>query len=114
MKIYIRQVPMTLSNEIFFVERPNDLKRGDIIRFINFNKNGEASQIEKVHEYGVNIESTKPTMILTEEQTREMIAAFSEIAKTRGFEYDSESKAKGKLEATERHLEDMRKLLKLK
>ena len=114
MKIYIRERLGTLENEIFLVERPHDLKKGDILRFINFKENGEAIQTEKIHEYGMAMSEMKPSFILNEMQTRELIMAFSEIAKTRGFEYDSESKAKGKLEATERHLEDMRKLLKLK
>lgn len=114
MKIYIREIPNTIKNEIFFVERPNDLKKGDVIRFINFKETGEAIQTEKVHDYGVATDEIKPSLILDEMQTRELIMAFSEIAKNRGFEYDSESKAKGKLEATERHLEDLRKLLKLK
>jgi len=114
MKIYIREIPNTLLNEIFFVNRPNDLKKGDVIQFINFKENGEAVQIEKVHEYGMAMDDIKPTMILPENQTRELLSAFSELAKSNGFEHDSESKAKGKLEATERHLSDLRQLLKLK
>ena len=114
MKIYIREIPGSMNNEIFFVERPEDLKKGDIMRFINFKENGEAMQVDQAHEYGMNIDGIKPTMILTENQTRELLTAFSILAKEKGFEYDNESKAKGKLEATEKHLEDMRQLLKLK
>lgn len=47
---------------------------------------------------------------LGEEVMKAMVNAFSE----RGIKPESDSKLQGKLEATEKHLEDMRTLLKLR
>lgn len=41
----------------------------------------------------------------------EVIKAFANLAKEKGFPNDDESFAKGKLEATEKHLDDMRTLV---
>lgn len=111
MKIYIRRVPASLANEIYFVNEPSrDFKKGDIIQFLNVKENGEVIVTEKKHEYGMILDM-KPTMILLESETRELIAAFVEHARQEGLKFNTESKAEGKLEATEKHLEDMRKLV---
>jgi hypothetical protein len=114
MKIYIHQKPGTILNEIFIVEEPTrDFRRGDVLGFLNMKPDGEVIVTQKVYGHGAELDM-KPTMILDEMATRELIAAFAELAKDQGLEPDSESKAKGKLEATERHLADLQKLLKLK
>ena len=115
MKIYIRQIPTTIMNEIYFVHQPkNDFKRGDIIVFFNINLNGEVIAKKQVHEYGLDLKDIKPTMILPEQETRELISAFVDYARKQGLKFDDENKVEGKLEATERHLFDLRQLLKLK
>lgn len=52
----------------------------------------------------------KPTITLPENEYRNLLQAFAEEAKGQGIE-THESYVKGKLEATEAHLEDMRTLL---
>ena len=96
MKIYIKQIPATIMNEIYLVQEPhNDFRKGDIIRFINIKENGEVIATEKVHDYGMRLDM-KPTMILNEMETRELIAAFADLSQARGIEPNSESLAKGK------------------
>ena len=114
-KIYIRPIPGSLMNEIFITEKYGDPSNGGHISIFNFKENGEGVATEAKSNHGeIRSEDMKPTMILPEQETRDLIRAFSELASERGFEPDSESKAKGKLEATERHLADLRTLLKLK
>ncbi len=111
MKIYIRRQFSTFNNEIYFVNEPSS--PGLPIEFINIKEDGTAIATRKVFDPGA-AQQNPPTLILDEYQTRELIQAFVDIAKEEGIEPSSESKAKGKLEATERHLEDLRKLLKLR
>ena len=55
---------------------------------------------------------TKPTLRLDREETlTELIAAFAEKGKALGVRSPDESHNAGKLEATETHLEDMRRLV---
>lgn len=112
MKIYIRRHLDTINNEIFFVNRPNTLSKGDVIQFLNFNEKGECINTEKRHDYGMELDM-KPTMILPEVETRELIQAFLDVAKEERIDNHNETYAKGKLEAMSDHLKDMRKLLKL-
>lgn len=113
MKIYIRERPNSVLNEIFIIDRPNDFQKGDVWRFLNFKESGDCVITDRIFDRGQEIEM-KPTMILDERATRELLQSFLELASEKGIEHDGESRAKGKLEATEKHLEDMRKLLKLK
>lgn len=53
----------------------------------------------------------KPAFTIDERTLRDLIAAFAELAQSRGIENKSETFTKGKLEATERHLADMRQLV---
>lgn len=53
-----------------------------------------------------------PTFIIDDEmELRGIIAAFQEAGKALGVEMPTESHSAGKLEATEKHLEDMRRLV---
>jgi len=113
MKIYIRQIPATINNEIFIINEPaGSFKNGDVITFFNFKETGEVIGTQRIHNVGEFMEM-KPTMILGERETRELIMAFQVLAKEQDIEVESESRAKGKLEATSEHLKDLRKLLKL-
>lgn len=57
------------------------------------------------------LDDIAPTMILPQNRLNEVLRAFSEAVREKGFGYETESTAKGKLEATEKHLEDMRRLV---
>jgi len=113
MKIYIIRRPATLMNELYFVDEPrNNLSKGAIITFINIKENGEAILTRKVHEIEMTLD-TPPTMVLPEDQTRELIQAFMQLGKEQGIRPLTESEAVGRLQAQTVHLQDLRKLLKL-
>jgi hypothetical protein len=53
----------------------------------------------------------KPTFHLNDVESFELLKSFAETAAEKGIKLESDLKREGKLEATERHLEDMRKLV---
>ncbi len=55
-------------------------------------------------------EKINPTIILNTHETRVLYEALDEFYRKKGQPPDSDAKLQGKLEATERHLEDMRKM----
>ena len=107
MEIIIRPQINTILNEIFIL-RDKDSSRINI-SFINFDLNGNAiaKDVQREEELSAKF---KPAMILPEKETRELLAAFAEAAKQRGA-VKSDSYLTGKVEATEKHLEDMRRLV---
>jgi hypothetical protein len=111
MKIYIRPVINTLNDEVFIITSPGP-RSGDVGSYITFDLEGKAILTTIVRDGSDH--DVKPAFILPTNTVRELVTAFSDYAKSQGIESDSESKAKGKLEATERHLTDLRTLLKLK
>lgn len=96
-------VPGTLLNEIFIVDSEDNVDH-----FFNVEKDGNVQATTVKREYGA-MPDAKPTMILDEQTTRDLIAAFSDLAREKGL--NGPSAAEGKLSATERHLDDMRKLV---
>lgn len=70
-----------------------------------FNGKTELLGVGEIEDGGI---ATKPTLELTPEQ----LQAFSDALNANGFQ-PQDGFTEGKLEATERHLLDMRKLLKL-
>ncbi len=56
----------------------------------------------------------KPTLILKNKVGREFMSAMADMLDKNGIKTEKTSKLEGTLEATKYHLEDMRKLLKLK
>lgn len=111
MKVYIREIPTTFSCEVFIVDMPKSLGRRDVIQFLNFKETGEAVETERVNNSEMKLDDIAPTMILPQNRLNEILQAFTEAVRERGFGYENESTAKGKLEATEKHLEDMRRLV---
>ena len=93
-----------LANEVFLYRRV-----GGKIWVYHF---GKDEIVVKEYEEGVKIE--KPTFYAEPETFRAIVSAFAKQAKAEGIEIESESTAKGKLEATLSHLADLRQLLKLK
>ena len=109
-KIYIKPIPGSLASEIFIVSEPKDARSGDLMAFFNFKETGEQIITTQKINYG-EAANTPPTMILEERDLRELLSAFAKLGQERGIQSLDESTAKGKLEATERHLEDMRTLV---
>lgn len=82
------------------------------------------SQIEVLHitETGDVLATTvpqdgtvsSPTLIIQAGEFDSLVSAFVAYAREKGFRDANETYNEGKLQATERHLEDMRTLLKLK
>ena len=93
------------------MDMPNSLGNGDVVHFFNFKETGEAVETERVNNLDMNLDDIAPTMILPQNRLNEVLRAFSEAVREKGFGYETESTAKGKLEATEKHLEDMRRLV---
>lgn len=59
-------------------------------------------------------EECPPTLRFSVFEMKDILLAFAKALEKQGIETDSEAKIKGLLEATKYHLDDMRKLLKLK
>lgn len=110
MEIIIRRQINSLMNEIFIIRGEERKYLGkSVISAINFDQDGNAYQSD-APETGGQQSKLKPAMILDERDTRKLLAAFSEAAKDRGAVKDN-TYLQGKLEGTEKHLEDMRRLV---
>jgi len=76
--------------------------------------NGTAVVTEVIEAHGVvDLSTIKPTMILPEYEARFLMQGFLALAKEEGLKPHNESFSEGKLESMGKHLEDLRKLLKL-
>lgn len=106
-KIYIHRKPATLLCEVFIVAEPGP-RQGDIGCFLEF-KDGETVATRMMR--GGSEWDVKPAFTIDERDLREVLAAFTEAAKYENIPDRTETYLKGKLEATEGHLEDMRSLV---
>lgn len=104
LKIHINRVPGSLNNEIFIFDEQKSVTTGFVFR-----EDGECIATTQVYKPG-EAWIIKPAMRIPEQMTRDLIQAFVEYAKERNYPV-SEDATKGKLEATEKHLEDMRTLV---
>ena len=84
---------------------------GDSITFFSPAEDGMVLGTTERMEYGAVTKNQKPFMVLMEQHYRDFCAAFVEQAKSMGVESTSDTYTKGKLEATEAHLADMRTLV---
>lgn len=107
MKIYVNRKAGTLLSEVVVIADGRTrydsfftVEKGEVVA-TQFERNGSVPDI-------------KPFCILQEPDLRELIKAFVDYAREDGMKMPDESHTKGKLEATENHLKDMRTLLKLK
>ena len=107
MKIHINQRPESYLDELYVFQRPGD-KPGDI-GYALVIENGVL--LEKTVQRG---DSFPPFITLPTDKMRDLVAAFVSYARDKGFKDNAEAMNEGKLIATERHLADMRTLLKLK
>lgn len=96
-------------NEIFLIEEPG-MRQGDVGSYFQLGTDGIVDAIHIVRDVGA-IWDVKPFMKLPEDQTRELIQGFLDVARDEGMKPHNESHTEGKLEATSKHLEDMRTLV---
>ena len=107
MKLHIRRQPATILVEMFLF----DEERGSVT-FYHFTESGEMISTRKdIKEGGAFNE--KPTMIMPEFEARLLLQAFADGAFGEGIENKTYSFYAGELEATKKHLQDTRRLLKL-
>lgn len=109
MKIHINRNPGSLACEVFILSGEGNKYQS----YLTFGENKVATTnvFERIPGAFLDV---KPAFIMEEQEIRELLKAFIEYAKEEGFKTPDESHTKGKLEATESHLKDMRTLLKLK
>lgn len=100
LQVQINRVPGSFNCQVVIYS-----KHGEDIFTYSVGKYGELNADK--HKHG---EPIKATFVLDEQSLRNLLTSFAEEAKGRGIE-THESYVKGKLEATESHLEDMRNLV---
>lgn len=110
MKIYINEIPGRLSKEVFFVQEPGQ-NFGSVGSYLTIGKNKEIVSTQIVREDRGSGNYIKPFMIIDDMTLADLVTAFVEYAKRHQIGQESESSAKGKLEAMKAHLEDMRTLV---
>jgi hypothetical protein len=113
-KIFKQHQLCSYMTEIYILNQPDrdSVIDGDLYQYYTIDKNGEMLGHTVEYKAGMDTFGTiKPTIKVPTNVADEMIKAFALTASEQGFDVDS--KTKGKLEATQYHLEDMRKLLKL-
>lgn len=108
-KIYLQPVFGSIDTEVFVICEPGP-NQGDVGSYLQFTNNGIALT-KLVREREGSSDYVKPAFRVPENILREILTAFAEAAQDRGIEKRSESFVKGKLDATEKHLEDMRTLV---
>lgn len=107
MNIYINRKLGTLLNEIFVFGGDDSCQ----IRTFLTVKDGQLQATRFTYEDSMATDIVKPMFTVQEGDLGEMIEAFMQLGSQRGIEKPSEAKNAGKLEATEKHLEDMRTLV---
>lgn len=107
MKIYIRQIPGTLTDEVYLLDSNENNDRhvyvqvgeDNILRSIAFShREGEQS-------------NAKPLFTCQNSFTREIIKAFLKLAKEENIHDTDQNYLQGKVEAMSEHLKDMRTLV---
>ena len=102
---YIREEVYTLQTHLFLVRETAH----DGLEYATIGDNGAIILTE-----GKRFEPIKPFLTLTDMMAKELFKGLADCLDKRGIKTESTSKVEGKLEATLHHLEDLRKLLKLK
>ena len=96
----------------------SDFATGEVGLYIAERRDGElyvAKPVNLIFKHVPKGHATKgPTISINHFDSKEFFSAMQKVMSERGIETESEGMAKGKLEATVHHLEDMRTLLKLK
>lgn len=107
--VRVNPIPASLSSEVYIYRFSHG--RRDI-EYITISSPDVC--INRVaHEHGA-VPKITPTFVCDTGEAMNIARAFIAYANEQGFKNGDETFAKGKLEATESHLADMRQLLKLK
>lgn len=106
MRIHISPLPGSLYSDVYIM---SDFAQ--IMCYFTFTEKGEMIATQFEHKEGISNNDIKPAFRIDERNLREMLAEFAELAHSRGIENKSETFTKGKLEATQAHLSDMRRLV---
>lgn len=101
MKIYTWEDPQQFITKIAFVAGESSAVK----TAFNF-----ATKTVHIIKMGENL-PPECVMEIPRDLFGEMLKAFAEMASDQGMKLDSDMKREGRLEATERHLEDMRNLV---
>lgn len=103
-EVHIRRQPERLGGEVIIFRR----REGEGIEVLSFKEDGTATG----KTYQRRGEKIPPTMIFFEEmELRQVIQAFMQAGREFGMPVPDETFAKGKLEAMDLHLQDMRKIV---
>lgn len=108
--IYLRRMFDRLSTQVYIFRRLDDGRmqnfeleptpHGPILKATEFKPSSEYMSLDDLE--------IKPFVIMDEPTLREFISAMVRLGDEEGLPRPSEDHLKGKLEATEKHLEDMR------
>lgn len=82
---------------------------GKTIQYLEI-KSPEVIVHSEQYEYG-SAQTIKPTLVCPQDEALNIAKGFVAYANSQGFKNGSETFVKGKLEATEKHLDDMRNLV---
>ena len=115
-EIYTQDLPGTICQNLFIVGKNYPFEGKFSFLQTDIAGNVIITTINREEAYtGSTANLVKPLIAnLPSEMIHKIVMAFAEYAKKQGIEAESESKAKGKLEAMTNHLQDLRTLLKLK
>lgn len=103
LKVYIQSRPWEDGIDLYFVEEREDGRRA-VAKPLQF----EMELKEEMEMIG------EPTLRLSGRWGNQILKAFADALQREGIKPASDAEMKGKFEATQYHLEDMRKLLDLK
>ncbi|TQI72253.1 hypothetical protein JM79_3210 [Gramella sp. Hel_I_59] len=96
-----------LSNKVKIVAR---LQRGQDYFFLHFN--GSEIIEQKIEREPCEVQEFKPLLECPPQLFQILMEAFVNVAKEKNIKTEAENLLKGKLEATQFHLEDMREISK--
>lgn len=103
-EVRINSISMSLGAEIFIFRLC-----GDFVEYLQIDSPDVS--ILRVEKKEGNFALIKPLVVCPIDLAMDIAKGFIEYGNSQGFKNGSETFAKGKLEATEKHLADMRKLV---
>lgn len=108
-KVSVNNMDYSLETKVFIYRNTRD---GGVV---TLNVDPKGNLLSTFHEIKNSIAVTvPPTFSGRRDDVMEIVKAFIAYGNEQGFKNGDETFVKGKLEATENHLKDMRALLKLK
>lgn len=107
-EVYANRIPGSFDVEVFLLQQPGP-QYGSVGNYLQFDDQGRVTMTQIVRTG--SHEDVKPAFKVREDVWRAILAAFADHAHQQGMENKTETFAKGKLDAIERHLEDMRTLV---